>query len=425
MEKLKKKLDPHVNPKTETPLSTTPQALKSDTQKMLACQWHGKEDIRVMEVPKPLVTQPTDCVVRVTTASICGSDLHLYYNQVPGVGVMHEGDILGHESMGVVESVGPGVQNLKVGDRVVVSCVIACGNCEYCKRQEFSCCDTTNPSGQMEKLYGHRTASLFGYSHLTGAYDGGQAEFIRVPFADFNCLKVTDRLSDEQVIFLSDVLCTGWHGCELAEVSPGQTVAVWGCGPIGLACMAWCRFRGATNIIAIDDVPYRLAYAKERLGASIINFKEADVTKTIAKLCPGGPDVCIDCAGFRFPTSMLHKVERALHLETDALDIIDQMVTVCRKAGKIGLIGDYFGYGNHFPIGGFMEKGLTMRGGQVFVHKYWKQLLSYIEEGKFDPTFLISHTMPLERGGEAYRIFGHQQDNSVKILLKPNMAVSR
>lgn len=425
MEKLKKKLDPHINPKTNNPLSTTPEALKSDTQKMLACQWFGKEDMRVMPVPKPLVTQPTDCVVRVTTATICGSDLHLYYNQIPGVGAMQEGDILGHESMGIVESVGPEVKNLKVGDRVVVSCVIACGMCDYCKRQEFSCCDTTNPSGQMEKLYGHRTGALFGYSHLTGAYDGGQAEFLRVPFADFNCLKVPDRLTDEQVIFLSDVLCTGWHGCELAEVSQGQTVAVWGCGPIGLTCMAWCRFRGAKHIIAIDDVPYRLEYAKQRLGVSVINFKVDDVTKTLAKLCPGGPDACIDCAGFRFPTSLLHKVERALHIETDALDIIDQMVTACRKAGKIALIGDYFGYGNHFPIGAFMEKGQTMRGGQVFVHKYWRQLLSYIEEGKFDPTFLISHTMPLERAAEAYNIFGHQEDNSVKILLKPGVAVSR
>jgi len=328
--------------------------------------------------------------------------------------------------MGIVESVGPDVHNIKVGDRVVVSCVIACGNCNYCRNKEFSCCDTTNPSGQQEKLYGHRTGALFGYSHLTGAYDGGQAEFIRVPFADMNCLKVPDRLTDEQVIFLSDVLCTGWHGCELADISEGMSVAVWGCGPIGLACMAWCRFRGARQIIAVDDCPYRLEYAKVRLGATTINFKQVDdVAQTIAKICPGGPDACIDCAGFRFPSTFLHKVEQALHLETDSMDIINQMVLSCRKAGKIALIGDYFGYGNHFPIGAFMEKGMQMRGGQVFVHKYWQQLLTYIEEGKFDPTFLISHTMPLEQAAEAYRKFANQEDNSIKILLKPKSSLAR
>jgi threonine dehydrogenase-like Zn-dependent dehydrogenase len=423
MEAIKKKLDPMVHPKTETPLSTTVDPLKSSTQKMLACQWYGKEDVRVIESSKPLITQPKDCVVRVTTASICGSDLHLYYNKVPGVAVNQRGDILGHESMGIVESVGPEVQNLKVGDRVVVSCVVACGSCFYCQNKMFSCCDTTNPSGQMEKQYGHRTGALFGYSHLTGGYDGGQAEYIRVPFADLNCLKVPDRLTDEQVIFLSDVLCTGWHGCELAEVSQDQTVAVWGCGPVGLACIAWCRFRGAKQIIAIDDCRYRLDVAKTRLGACIINFKEVeDVTKAISNMCPGGPDACIDCAGFRFPTSFLHKVEQKLGMETDALDIINQMVLSCRKAGKIALIGDYFGSGNHFPIGAMMEKGLTMRGGQVFVQKYWQELLSYIESGKFDPTFMITHTYPLEQAAEAYRKFAHQEDNCIKVLLKPRVS---
>jgi len=301
---------------------------------------------------------------------------------------------------------------------VVISCVIACGKCQYCEEKNFSCCDTTNPSREMEHLYGHRTAGLFGYSHLTGGYDGCQAEYVRVPLADINCLKVPIDLSDEKLILLSDVLCTAWHGCELAEIKEGDVVGVWGCGPVGLACQALCKLRGASKVIAIDDVGYRLSVAKS-IGCEVINFNEEKVIDTIQKSCPGGLSACIDCAGYRFPKSKLHKIERALNLETDSLDIINEMVIVCKKAGRIALIGDYFAYGNHFPIGPFMEKSITMRGGQVFVQKYWETLLGFIQEGKLDPTFLITHKLPFTKASEGYKMFCNHEDECVKVLLKP------
>jgi threonine dehydrogenase-like Zn-dependent dehydrogenase len=269
----------------------------------------------------------------------------------------------------------------------------------------------------MEQLYGHRTAGIFGYSHLTGAFDGCQAEYVRVPFGDRNCLKIKPNLTDEQTLFLSDVLCTGWHGNELAKVKTGDRVVVWGCGPVGLAALSWAKFRGASRIIAIDNETYRLATAK-KLGCETINFSEQDVISTIQKLLPGGPDACIDCVGFRFPKSEFHKNQFNNRLETDALDIINEMVVLCRKNGRIALIGDYFGYGNQFPIGALMEKGIRMRGSQVFVQKYWQDLLGHIEAGKYDPSFLVTHILPFEKLPEAYRTFSRKQDNSLKIVMK-------
>jgi threonine dehydrogenase-like Zn-dependent dehydrogenase len=405
--------------------TTAAHPLKSQTETMLACEWHGAEDMRVVPRGKPLITDPKDCIIKVTSTTICGSDLHMYFNKVPGDGAMQPGDVMGHESMGIVESVGPEVKNLKPGDRVVVSAVISCGNCFYCKKGDYSCCDTTNPSEQCEKMYGQRISGIFGYTHLTGAYDGGQAEFVRVPIADVNCLKVPNALSDEQVLFLSDIVCTGWHGCEMADVSQGETVAVWGCGPVGLCAMMWCRFRGVKDLIAIDHCPYRIETAKKLFNARTINFDQSDVVQTLKQLYPNGVDACIDCAGFRFPISDLHKKETAAGRETDALDIINEMVIACRKSGKIGLIGDYFGYGNHFPIGAMMEKGINMRGSQVFVQKYWRQLLGYIQEGKVNPTFLVTHTMPLDKAAEAYHKFAYQKDNVIKVVLKPKGSLSR
>jgi len=338
------------------------------------------------------------------------------------MGGMEKGDVLGHEFMGLVEEVGPEVKTLSKGDRVVVSAVIADGTCFFCKNGMFSCCDTTNPSKEMEKTYGHRLSGIFGYSHLTGGYDGGQAEYVRVPYADVNCLKVPSTLRDEQVLLLSDVACTAWHANEMGEVTEGKTVAVWGCGPVGLMSLAWAKFRGATTLIAIDELDYRLEMAKTKIGGvHVINFTRENVLETIRKLLPGGPDVCIDAAGFRFPgTSLLHKIERTLGLETDSPVVLTEAILACRKGGIVSIIGDYFAYANQFPIGPMMEKSLTVRGGQVFVQKYWKQLLGYIEAGKVDPTFIITHHLPLSRADVAYRMFDKREDNIVKVILRPD-----
>jgi threonine dehydrogenase-like Zn-dependent dehydrogenase len=272
----------------------------------------------------------------------------------------------------------------------------------------------------MEKMYGHRLAGIFGYSHLTGGYDGGQADFARVPYADVNCLKITSPIPDEKALFLSDILCTGWHACVQGEVSTGKTVAIWGSGPVGLAAMMWAKFLGAKRIIAIDSVPYRLNVASYRFGAETINFEEKDVYQTMRELVPGGPDVCIDAVGFRFPKTLLHKIERTLHLETDAPQVLTEAIMCCRKAGNLVIIGDYFAYANHFPIGALMEKSLVTRGGQVYVQKYWKELLGYIESGKVDPTFFVTHHMSLDDAPRAYKIFDQKEENALKIILKPS-----
>lgn len=398
-------------------LEATPETLRDENQSMKACAWYGAEDMRLVEIKKPKVTDPRDAIIRVTTTTICGSDLHMYYNKVPGSGAMQKGDIMGHECMGIVESIGPQVKNLAVGDRVVVSAVISCGECMYCKRQQFSLCDRTNPSTLVENLYGFRLSGIFGYSHLTGGYDGGQAEYVRVPLADLTCLKVPPNLSDEKVLFLSDIACTSYHANEFAETGPGKTVCIWGMGPVGLLTVQWARVRGASRIIAIDKEDYRLEVAK-KLGAEVINASKTDVVDTILKMLPNGPECVIETAGFRFPKTIAQRVEATLHLETDATDIINEMVKVCQKGGNMALIGDYFAYGNHFPVGGLMEKGITLRGSQVYVQKYWGVLLDLIQQGKFDPTVVITHTMPFEKISEAYKMFANHQDRSLKILLK-------
>jgi len=398
----------------------TAEPFKDKTVQMKAVQWIGTTEVRVVSVPKPLITDPKDAIVKISSTSICGSDLHMYHNEVygPEGSAMQKGDILGHECMGFVESVGPDVQDIKVGDRVVVSAVIACGECFYCKEGLFSCCDCTNPNKEVEKLYGHRLSGIFGYSHLTGGYPGGQAEFIRVPLADNTLLKVPEGLKDEQAVLLSDVCCTGFHANELGNVSEGQTVGVWGCGPVGLMALAWAKYRGAKRLIAIDAVPHRLQAARN-LGAETINFAEKDVVETLHQQIPGGLDVGIDCVGFRFPKSLTHKIQRAIRLEKDTPEVLYEAIMSVRKGGVISVIGDYFGTANNFPIGALMEKAQTMRGGQVFVQKYWKTILGLIEKKEFDPSFIFTHVMPLEFAAEAYRLFDLKEDNCIKILLKP------
>ncbi|KAJ3087466.1 hypothetical protein HK102_011038 [Quaeritorhiza haematococci] len=383
---------------------------------MLAVVWRGSADVRVENVLKPMITDPKDAIVRITSTSICGSDLHLYHKEIMG---MQKGDILGHEFMGVIEEVGPEVQNLKRGQRVVCCFDISCGACDYCKRQEFSLCDTTNDSAVMEKMYGFRCSGIYGYSHLTGGYPGGQAEYVRVPFADNGCLPVPDGIPDEKVLFLSDILCTAWHANELGAVSEGDRVAIWGAGPVGLlAAMLARNVRKASQVVVIDDVPSRLQKARE-IGHDVItiNFNDHDVLATLKHIMPGGPDVVIDAAGFRYAKSTLQRVQRATMVQTDSSDVLTEAIIAVRKAGRVSVVADYIGYTNQFPIGPLMEKGLTMRAGQTPVQKYWKHLLNLIQDGTIDPTFIITHRMPLEQAPQAYNIFDRKEEGCIKVVL--------
>lgn len=321
------------------------------TDKMLSMEWTGKESVRAVERAKPMITDPHDALIRVTATTICGSDLHMYYNKVPGAKAMREGDIMGHEFMGVIEQVGSAVHKFKVGDRVVSAFDINCGTCDFCIQGMPTLCDTTNPSVQMEALWGHRISGAFGYTHLTGGYPGGQAEYVRRPFADSGLLLVPPELQDEQVLLLSDVLCTGYHGTECARLQPTDSVVVWGCGPVGLACAYLAlKVKGVKRVISIDNVPYRLEQAR-KFGAEPLNFDDhSDVVAEIFKRMPGGPDACVDCAGFRFPRNIAHKAMFHTMAETDSSEILQECIKAVKKNGRIGLIGDYFGFCNQFPI---------------------------------------------------------------------------
>jgi threonine dehydrogenase-like Zn-dependent dehydrogenase len=322
--------------------------------------------------------------------------------------------------MGIIEQVGSEVKNLSLGQRVVVAFGIACGTCDHCKREEYTACDTTNPSKLMEQMYGHRTAAIYGYSHLTGGVPGGQAEFVRVPFADMNCLPVPNDLPDEKALYLSDIIPTAYHGVEMGEVKEGDSVAIWGLGPVGLLIARWAQIRKAGRIIGIDCVPERLEIATKVLGIEVINFKSEDVCKTLEKLVPGGVDVAIEAAGFEYSTTWKHKVERALSLETDSCDILTECITAVRKFGKVSIIGVYSGTTNHFPIGAMMEKGLTVRGGQSPTQKYWNMALKKLQTGEFDPTFVITHKGKLSDGPELYSKFYNREEGVIKVFLRPD-----
>jgi threonine dehydrogenase-like Zn-dependent dehydrogenase len=321
---------------------------------------------------------------------------------------------------GVVEEVGPEVRTIKLGDRVVVSAVIADGTCDFCQQGLHSLCETTNPNPIMQEIYGQHTAAVFGYSHLVGGFDGGQAEYIRVPHADVCCLLVPDHLEDEQVLFLSDILCTGWHANELGGVTEGQTVAIFGCGPVGLMATAWARVRGAQRIIVVDNIGYRLDLARDRFKVETINFDQDDPYKTFREITEGrGPDVCIEAAGYRYARSLHHKIQTKLKLETDAIDALTDAIRSVRKGGTVAVIGDFIGFANQFPVGAMMEKGLTIRGGQVHIQKYWRDLLQQVDNGEIDPTFVITHRMPLDQAAEAYALFDKKEDGVIKVVLKP------
>jgi threonine dehydrogenase-like Zn-dependent dehydrogenase len=379
--------------------------------------------MRVDDVPDPAIMNRRDAIVRVTATAICGSDLHLYDGFVP---TMKKGDILGHEFMGEVVEVGPDVTNLRVGDRVVVPFPIACGNCGACQAEAYSLCENSNPNAWMaEKLLGHSPAGIYGYSHMLGGFAGGQAEYARVPFADVGPLKVPPGMSDEQALFLSDVFPTGYMAAEMCDITPGDTIAVWGCGPVGQFAMASAKMLGAARVIAIDRVPERLAMAANRAGATdTIDYEAQDVMETLKELTGGvGPDACIDAVGMEaHAPGIMYAYDRfkqALMLETDRPIALRQAIMACRNGGTVSVIGVYGGFIDKFPMGSFMNRSLTMRTGQCHVQRYMKPLLQRIENGDIDPSFIITHRMSLDEAPQAYDLFKNKQDDCVKVVLTP------
>jgi threonine dehydrogenase-like Zn-dependent dehydrogenase len=391
---------------------------------MRALTWHGKHDVRVDTVPDPEIVNPRDAIIKITSTAICGSDLHLYDHTIP---TMKAGDVLGHEFMGEVVEVGRGNARLKVGQRVVVPFVIACGQCYFCQQQQFAACDNSNPAetaDMSEFLYGYPMTGAFGYSHLTGGYAGGQAEYVRVPYSDVGPIVIPDGVEDEKVLFLSDILPTGWMAAENCEIKPTDTVAVWGCGPVGLFAVQSAFALGAHRVIAIDHYPHRLDLAKS-MGAEVINFEEVDVREALVEMTGGiGPDACIDAVGMEShgvtADSVMDKVKAAVKLVTDQTHGLRQVIIACRKGGKISIPGVYGGVTDKFPIGALMEKGLSVKSGQTHVQKYMPKLLKLIMEGTLDTTFLISHRMSLEEAPAGYKMFKERQNEVTKVVLKPH-----
>jgi threonine dehydrogenase-like Zn-dependent dehydrogenase len=389
---------------------------------MRATCWNGKKSVRVETVPDPKILNSNDAILRVTSTAICGSDLHLYNGFVP---TMEKGDILGHEFMGEVVEVGPSVRNLAVGDRVVVPFPIACGACGMCQRQLFAGCENSNPNHWIaEKLMGHSPAGLFGYSHMMGGYAGGQAEYARVPFADVGPIKVPEGLTDEQVLFLSDIFPTGYFGAELCDLKGGEVVAVWGAGPVGQFAIASARMLGAERIIAIDRFPYRLKMAKDKAGATdVVNYEHGDVQEALLELTGGrGPDACIDAVGMEAHghpmTYAYDRAKQALMLETDRPIALREAILACRTGGIVSVIGVYGGFIDKFPMGAVLNRGLTIKAGQCHVHRYLRPLLERIQRGEIDPSFVITHRMPLEEAARGYSMFLNKEDGCEKVVLK-------
>jgi threonine dehydrogenase-like Zn-dependent dehydrogenase len=389
---------------------------------MKANCWMGKKRVEVQDVPDPKILSPRDAIVRITSTAICGSDLHLYNGFVP---TMEKGDILGHEFMGEVVELGAGVTNLQVGDRVVVPFPIACGNCSACEAGATSLCENSNPNAWLaEKMWGHSPCGIFGYSHMLGGYAGGQAEYARVPFADVGPLKVPPHLTDEQVLFLSDIFPTGYMGAEMCDIKPGAVVAVWGAGPVGLFAMASARLLGAERIIAIDRYEARLKRAVEGAGATdTINYEEADVYATLQGLTGGrGPDACIDAVGLEAHSDSamyaLDRAKQAVMLESDRPLALRQAIRCCRNGGVISVVGVYGGFIDHFPMGAIVNRSLTLRSGQCHVHRYMRPLLERIERGEIDPSFVVTHTLPLEAAADGYDLFLNNRDGCEKVVLK-------
>jgi threonine dehydrogenase-like Zn-dependent dehydrogenase len=392
---------------------------------MKAIAWHGKHDVRCDTVDDPEILNPRDAIIRITSTAICGSDLHLYDGYVPA---MQSGDILGHEFMGEVVETGP-KSTLKKGHRVVVPFTISCGTCYQCSKQQYSGCENSNPADTQDigrEMMGQPMSGVFGYSHLTGGYSGGQAEYVRVPFSDVGPFVIPDdSMPDEKVLFLTDILPTAWMACENAEIERGDTVAIWGCGPVGLFAVQCAFLMGAERVLAIDHFPRRLKLAKQ-FGAECLNFEESKVYEALQDMTGGiGPDACIDCVGLEahgaFADNIWDQIKVSTFLATDRAHVIRQVLMAARRGGRVSMPGVYGGFVDKFPLGQLMEKGLTLKTGQTHVQKYTEPLYTAIAEGQLDSTFLISHTMALEDGPEGYRKFHDDQDNYTKIVLKPGM----
>ena len=389
---------------------------------MKALTWHGKSDIRCESVPDPQIQHGRDAIIKVTACAICGSDLHLFDGVMP---TMESGDVLGHETMGEVVDVGKDNTKLKVGDRVVVPFTIACGECFFCQRGFFSGCERSNPNHQMaEKMWGHSPAGLFGYSHMLGGYAGGQAEYLRVPYADVGPIKVPDGLSDEQVLFLSDIFPTGYMAAEFCNIQKGDTIAIWGCGPVGQFAIRSAFLLGAERVLAIDTVPERLALA-QAAGAETLDFKEVDVYERIQELTQGrGADACIDAVGTEPDTgsgldAVVDRVKAAAFLGTDRPHVLRQAIQSCRNFGTVSIVGVYGGLLDKVPMGSAINRGLTFRMAQTPVQHYLPMLLERIEKGEIDPSFVITHRATLEDGPELYKTFRDKQDGCIKVVLKP------
>jgi len=389
---------------------------------MKANCWWSRNKVGVVDVPDPAILNPRDCIVQVTSTAICGSDLHLYDGYVPG---MLPGDIVGHEFMGKVVEIGAAVRTLKVGDRVVVPFPIACGQCYFCRRQMFSLCENSNPNaGLADRLWGHSPAGIYGYSHLLGGYAGGQAQYVRVPFADVGPLVVPDSLSDEQVLFLSDILPTAYMAAEHCDIQKGDTIAIWGCGPVGLLAIRCAYMLGAARVIAIDRVPERLRMAREKARAQTIHYEEMDVFAALEEMTGGrGPDACIDAVGMEAHAPGLNgaidRVKQEVKLTTDRPNVLRQAIRACRNGGTISVAGVYGGFVDKIPFGAAMNRSLTIRTGQTHVHRYMRPLLERIRNGDIDPTFIITHRMHLAEAPRAYELFKNKEDECVKVVLTP------
>jgi len=389
---------------------------------MKALTWHGKHDIRCETVPDPKIERPGDAIIKVTACAICGSDLHLYDGVMPG---MERGDVLGHETMGEVVEVGSGVGNLKPGDRVVVPFTISCGQCFFCKRGYFSGCERSNPNAEAAaKIWGHSPAGLFGYSHLLGGFPGGQAEYLRVPYADVGPIKVPEGLTDEQVLFLSDIFPTGYMGAEFCDIKGGETIVVFGCGPVAQFSIRSAFLLGAERVIAVDTVPERLKMAADA-GALTIDFMREDVHERIQELTHGrGADACIDAVGTEPHTSasfdsMIDRAKVAMFAGTDRPHVLRQAINNTRNFGIVSIIGVYGGFLDKIPMGSAINRGLTFRMAQTPVQRYLPKLMGMIEAGKIDPSFVITHSVSLEQGPEMYQTFRDKQDGCIKVVMKP------
>lgn len=389
---------------------------------MKALCWYAKHDVRVVQVPDPILLNEKDAILRVTSTAICGSDLHLYDGFIP---TMQEGDILGHEFMGEVVDVGREVTNLKVGDRVVVPFPIACGACYYCQHGLWSLCDNSNPNAALaEAFFGYTPAGIYGYSHLMGGYAGGQAEYVRVPYADVNTFRVPDGMTDEQMLFLTDIFPTGYMAAENAAIQPGDTVAVWGAGPVGQFAIKSAFLLGAERVIAIDLVPERLTLAHHQSGAEVLNREDTDVVEALRDLTGGrGPDSCIEAVGLEAHVEglqgLVDRAKQTVKIETGRPIALREAIYACRKGGTVSVAGVFGGFLDTVPMGAAFNKALSFRMGQTHVHRYLQPLTERIQRGEVDPSFVITHTLPLEEAAKGYDLFHKKQDNCIKVVLKP------